>query len=65
MSGIDPSIICHKLAICPLPKPVSQKKRRMREEQRKAVKEEVDKLLKAHFIREVKYFTWLANVVMV
>ena len=65
MSGIHPCIICHKLAICPQAKLVSQKKRKMKEEQHKAVREEVEKLLKAQFIIEVKYFTWLANVVMV
>ena len=32
MSGIHPSIICHKLAICPQAKLVSQKKRKMGEE---------------------------------
>ena len=29
------------------------------------VREEIDKLFKAHFIKEVKYSTWLTNVVMV
>ena len=65
MSGIHPSIIYHKLAICPKAKPISQRKRKIGEEQRKAVKEEVDKLLNANFIREVRFSTWLANVVMV
>lgn len=51
MPGIHPSIICHKLAIYSQAKPVSQKKRKMGEEQHKAVKKKVDKLLKAHFIR--------------
>ena len=37
----------------------------MGEEWRKAVKEEVDKLLHANFIREVRFFTWLANIFMV
>ena len=37
----------------------------MGEERRKAIKEEVDKLLKANFIREVRYSTWLTNIVMV
>jgi len=37
----------------------------MGEERRKAVKEEVDKLLHANFIREVRFSTWLANIVMV
>ncbi|XP_014523657.1 uncharacterized protein LOC106779952 [Vigna radiata var. radiata] len=44
---------------------VSQKKRRMGAEKRKAVDEEVRKLVETDFIREVKYTTWLANVVMV
>jgi len=42
-----------------------EKKRKVGEERRKAVSEEVDKLLKANFIRKVKYSTWFANVVMV
>jgi len=37
----------------------------MGEERCKAVREEVDKLLKANFIREVRYSTWLTNFVMV
>ena len=37
----------------------------MGEERRRLVREEVDKLLKANFIREVRYSTWLSNVVMV
>ena len=65
MSGIHPSIIYHKLAICPQAKPMSHKKRKMGEEWRKVIKEEVDKLLNAKFIREVWYSTWLTNIVMV
>jgi len=65
MSGIYLGIIYHKLTICPQAKPISQKKKKMGEEWRKVVKEEVDKLLLANFIREVRFSTWLANVVMV
>jgi len=36
----------------------------MGEERRQAVEGEVKKLLEAGFIQEVKYTTWLANVVM-
>ena len=64
MPGIHPSFICHKLVICPQTKSVSEK-RKMGEEQHKAAKEEVNKLLKDNFIREVRYFTWLANIIMV
>ena len=34
----------------------------MEEERHKAVKEEVDELLKANFIRKFRFSTWLANV---
>ena len=37
----------------------------MEEELRKVVREEVDKLLNANFIREVRYSTWLADVIIV
>jgi len=65
MSGIHPNIICHKLAICPQAKSISQKKRKMGEERHKVVKEEVDKLLHANIIREVRYSTWLASIITV
>jgi len=65
MPTIHPGIIYHKLAICPEAKPISQKKRKMGEERRKAVKEEVKKIFKAKIIREVRFSTWLANIVMV
>lgn len=31
----------------------------------KAIKVEVDKLLKANFIRSVDYLTWFSNVILV
>ena len=65
MPGIDPNFICHRLAIDPGAKVVQQRKRKMSVEKQKAVQEETHKLVKAEFIREVKYPTWLANVVMV
>ncbi|XP_057432163.1 uncharacterized protein LOC130724914 [Lotus japonicus] len=63
--GIDPKVITHKLAIRPGATPVIQPRRRMSEEKNKAVQLETEKLIKARFIREVQYPTWLANVVMV
>ncbi|XP_020237934.1 uncharacterized protein LOC109817144 [Cajanus cajan] len=65
MPAIDPSFHCHWLSICRDAKPIAQKKRKMGGERAQAVKEETTKLLQAGFIREVKYSTWLANVVMV
>ena len=37
----------------------------MEEERRKVVKKEVDKLLHANFIKEVRFSTWLINFIMV
>jgi hypothetical protein len=65
MPGIDETIITHKLSIAPETKHVSQKKRKVGEERRAAIIEEVTKLKEAEFITEIKYPSWLANVVMV
>ncbi|XP_016173409.1 uncharacterized protein LOC107615905 [Arachis ipaensis] len=65
MPGIDPQIISHKLAINPSVQPIQQKKRNLGEEKKQASLEETQKLINADFIREIKFTTWLANVVMV
>ncbi|XP_020233796.1 uncharacterized protein LOC109813916 [Cajanus cajan] len=65
MPGIDPSVMCHKLSICPEARPIAQRKRKMGTDQKFAVETEVAKLLEAKFIQEVHYTTWLTNVVMV
>ncbi|XP_025662052.1 uncharacterized protein [Arachis hypogaea] len=65
MPGIDPSVITHKLAINPAAQPVSQKKRNLGTEKRLASMAEAKKLIDAQFIREIRFTTWLANVVMV
>ncbi|MCI30861.1 hypothetical protein A2U01_0052072, partial [Trifolium medium] len=65
MPGIDEDIITHKLSLSPNAKPLSQRKRKLGDERRKAVDEEVRKLKEAGFITEIEYPTWLANVVMV
>ncbi|XP_072088164.1 uncharacterized protein [Arachis hypogaea] len=65
MPKIDPNIFCHKLAINPLIRPISQKKRHLGADKRAASIEETTKLLNTGFIKELQYSTWLANVVMV
>ncbi|GAU43838.1 hypothetical protein TSUD_371170 [Trifolium subterraneum] len=65
MPGIDESMIMHKLSISSTTKPVVQRKRKVGEERRAAIIEEVAKLKEVEFIEEIKYPTWLANVVMV
>ena len=65
MLGIDSSFITHRLNVCPSSKPVRQKKRVFAPKRENAIKDEVQKLIVAKFIREVYYLDWLANVVMV
>ncbi|XP_072056333.1 uncharacterized protein [Arachis hypogaea] len=65
MPGIDPSIITHKLAINPAARPIAQKKRNLGTEKRLASMAEAKKLIDANFIREIRFTTWLANIVMV
>jgi hypothetical protein len=59
MSGIDPSVVCHHLAVNPGIKPVLQRKRKIDKERKKAVDEEVKKLKDDRFIKEIKYPTSL------
>ena len=65
MVWIEPDIITHKLNIDPNSKPIKQKRRKFTPERNLIVNEEVEKLLKAGKIREVKYQDWLANLVVV
>ena len=65
MPGISPDLITHKLNIDPNRKTVKQKKRNFAPERQEAIKEEVEKLLKAGFIEEIQFPEWLANPVMV
>lgn len=65
MSGIDPRVMTHKLNVLPEARPVKQKKRVVGRDKQQATREEVQKLEKAGFIREVMYPQWLANPVLV
>ncbi|KAK7279755.1 hypothetical protein RJT34_24812 [Clitoria ternatea] len=65
MPGIDPAFCYHKLSVYPETRPVAQKKRRLGPEKQKAVCQQTEELLKAEFIKEIRYSSWLSNVVMV
>jgi hypothetical protein len=65
MPGIPREVIEHKLIIDPSYKPVKQKERRYTLERRKTIRQEVNKLLEAGFIRPVDYPSSLANHVLV
>ena len=65
MVGINQVVASHKLNIIPMARPVRQKVRRFHLESHQIIQTEVDNLLGASFIREVKFPEWLANAVMV
>ena len=65
MRGIDPTVATHRLNVSPSFKPVKQKRGSFAPDRKKAINEEVEKLLQTGAIREVEYPEWLANVVLV
>ena len=65
MTKISPASASHKLNVLPFARPVRQKVRHYHPDRQQIIQAEVDNLLEAGFIREVKYPEWLANVVVV
>ena len=65
MVGISPTVDSHKLNVLPTAKPISQRMRWFHLDRHQIIQVDVDNLLAAGFIREVKYPEWLANVVVV
>ena len=65
MPGIDLEVPCHRLAIRKGARLVRQKRRCFNQERYEAINGEVEKLLKAGFIREVNYPEWISNMVLV
>ena len=62
---MDPSFICHHLNVNPSVTPKKQSHWRSSKDHSNAVKDEVMKLKQAGAIKEVFYFEWLVNTVMV
>jgi ribonuclease HI len=65
MPGIPRDVAEHSLDIRAGARPMKQHLRRFDEEKRRAIGEEVHKLMAAGFIKEVFYPEWLANLVLV
>jgi hypothetical protein len=65
MPGIPRDVAEHSLDIRAGARPVKQSLRRFDEEKRRAIGEEVHKLMAAGFIKEVFHPKWLANPVLV
>ena len=65
MPGIPWEVAEHALRLIPGSKPAKQRLRHFDDERRRAIGEEMAKLLAAGFIREVFHSDWLANPVLV
>ncbi|XP_013725779.1 uncharacterized protein LOC106429577 [Brassica napus] len=65
VKGIDPAITTHELNVDPTFKPIRQKRRKLGPDRSNAVNKEVDRLLGAGSIAEVRYPEWLANPVVI
>src|ERR1041385_3347175 len=65
MPGVPREFADHALHIKANTKPVKQALRRFSEPKRRAIGEEVNRLLDAQFIRETQKATWVANPVLV
>ncbi|RVW76721.1 Transposon Ty3-I Gag-Pol polyprotein [Vitis vinifera] len=64
MKGIHPSIASHRLNVFLTARAVRQRIRRFHPDRQRIIRNEIDKLLEAGFIREVSYPDWLANIVV-
>lgn len=65
MKGIDPEVATDKLNVLPNAKPVKQKQRHFGAEKDAIIEQEVQRLLKAGYIREILYPEWLSNAILV
>ena len=65
MPVIDPDVMRHWLSMNPNVKLVVQKRRKLGEERRQIVDEEVEKLRSVGYVWKIQYLAWLANVVLV
>ncbi|XP_075674961.1 uncharacterized protein LOC142644177 [Castanea sativa] len=65
MPGLDPKVVVHHLSVRHGVRPMKQAQRRFRPELISQIEGEVNKLLEVGFIREVKYPTWVSNIIPV
>ena len=63
MLGLDPKVAVYHLAVKKNIRPIKQAQRRFHPDLILQIKNEVNKLIEADFIREVKYLTWISNIV--
>jgi hypothetical protein len=63
MSGLDRSIVEHRLPLKKGFQPFQQQARQMRTEVLEEVKKEIEKMLEAEFIRSCRYAKWISSIV--
>jgi hypothetical protein len=63
MSGLSRDLVEHKLPIKPGFKPYKQSRRNFNPDIYDRVKEEINRLLDAKFIRPCRYSDWISNIV--
>jgi hypothetical protein len=63
MSGLDRSIVEHRLPLKKGFRPFQQRARQMRTEVLEEVKKEIEKMLEAGFIRPCRYVEWISSIV--
>ncbi|XP_070055284.1 uncharacterized protein [Nicotiana tomentosiformis] len=63
MPGLDPKVVVHHLGVKNGALPVKQAQRRFRPDLVSLIETEVNKLIEAGFICEVKYPTWVSSIV--
>ena len=63
MSGLDPKLVVHHLAIDPKIKPVRQKQRPMNPKIEPLMRNELSKLIEANIIFPIKHSSWVEKIV--
>ena len=63
MPGLNPTVAVHQLAAKNGSRPVKQAQRHFRPDLISLIENEVNKLIEAGFIREVKYPTWISSII--
>ena len=63
--SLDPKVAVHQLMVKHSVRPIEHAQRRFRPELVSQIEMEIDKWIGVGFIREVKYPTWITNIVLV
>ena len=65
LKGVDSSVVTHNIPMTPDAMSVKQRPYPMNPKHAHAVKEEIDKLMRAGFIYEIEHTDWVSPIVIV